>query len=99
VSAAEARKPEPSGAPMTVVFDPRSNFAAPPNLIGYHPGASMLKGWLTQRLAPLAIRKRLKPGWHVHIEPYHPGRTLTGALRDRQDKELITFEIKAGHYL
>ena len=99
MSAAPAVKPEPSGAPMTVIFDQRSNFAAPPNLLGHHPGASMMKGWLTHRLAQLAIRKRLKPGWHVHIEPYHPGRTLTGALRDRADKDLITFEIVSGHRL
>ena len=99
MSAAEARRPEPSGAPMTVIFDPVSNFAAPPNLLGLHPGASMLRGWLTQQLAPLAIRKRLRPGWHVHVEPYYPGRTLTGALRDNKDKDLITFEIVSGHRL
>jgi hypothetical protein len=99
VSAAPALKPEPSGAPMTVIFDPRSNFAGPPNLLGLHPGASMLKGWLTQRLAPLAIRKRLKPGWHVRLDNYCPGRAFTGALRDRNDKDLITFEIVSGHHL
>jgi len=99
MSAQPAERPEPSGAPMTVVFDPVSNFAAPPNLLGNHPGASKLKTWLTHRLAPLAVSKRLKPGWHVHIENYFPGRPLTGALRDRGDNDLITFEIRQGHHL
>lgn len=99
MSAQPVERPEPSGAPLTVVFDPRSNFAAPPNLLGHHPGASQLKTWLTHRLAPLAVSKRLKPGWHVHIENYFVGRPLTGALRDRNDKDLITFEIKQGHHL
>jgi hypothetical protein len=99
VSAQPVERPEPSGAPLTVVFDPRSNFAAPPNLLGLHPGASQLRTWLTHRLAPLAVSKRLKPGWHVHITPYHPGRTMTGALRDSRDRDLITFEIRQGHHL
>jgi hypothetical protein len=95
VTAAPHLAPEPSGAPMTVVFDQTSNFAAVPNLLGHHPGASMLKGWLTQRLAPLAIRKRLRPGWHVTIAI----NGHDGALRDRNDIPLITFEIIKGHRL
>jgi hypothetical protein len=83
--------PEPSGAPMTVIFDQTSNFAHVPNLLGLHPGASMLRSWLTQRLAPLAVKKRLKPGWHVSLD--------AGALLDRNDKPLITFEIVKGHRL
>lgn len=99
MTAAPALRPEPSGAPMTVVFDPVSNFAAVPNLLGLHPGASMLKGWITPRLAPFAIRKRLKPGWHVRVDPFHPGRTLTGALVDSRDRDLISFTIVSGHQL
>jgi len=94
VTAAPDLAPEPSGAPLTVVFDQASNFAAPPNLLGVHPGASMLRGWLTQRLAPIAIRKRLKPGWQV---VQHDG--TSGALVDRHGKELITFDIVKGHRL
>ena len=86
---------EPSGAALTVVFDSTSNFAHVPNLLGYHPGLSMLKGWLSQRLAPVAIRKRLKPGWYVDVEP--GGRA--GELRDRDDTPLIRFEILPGHKL
>ena len=94
MTAAPFLAPEPAGAPMTVVFDQRSNFAAVPNLLGNHPGASMMKSWLTQRLAPLAIRKRLKPGWEVRIAP-----DLTGVLIDRNEKVLISFEIIKGHRL
>jgi hypothetical protein len=85
---------EPSGAAMTVVFDTTSNFAHVPNLLGYHPGARQLAAWLTGRLAPLAIRKRLRPGWYVHLDP-----GLTGELRDRSDTPLIRFEIVSGHRL
>ena len=94
MTAAPHLAPEPSGAPLTVLFDQTSNFAHVPNLLGQHPGASMLKAWLTQRLAPLAIRKRLKPGWQIRIDP-----DLTGALVDNRDRELITFEIVKGHKL
>jgi hypothetical protein len=80
---------------MTVIFDQRSNFAAVPNLLGYHPGASLMKSWLTQRLAPLAIRKRLKPGWHVQLDLADRG----GELCDRHGKPLITFAIVKGHRL
>lgn len=93
MSAAPRLVPEPSGAPMTVLFDQTSNFAAVPNLLGHHPGASMLKGWITQRLAPLAARKGLRPGWHVRIDG------LTGALVDSKGRDLITFDIKKGHHL
>jgi hypothetical protein len=79
---------------MTVIFDSKSNFAHVPNLLGYHPGARQLVPWLTGRLAPLAIRKRLRPGWHVHIE-----LGLTGELRDRNDTPLIRFSIVPGHRL
>ena len=96
MTAAPFLAPEPAGAPMTVVFDQRSNFAAVPNLLGNHPGASMLKSWLTQRLAPLAIRKRLKPGWRVIITN---DSGLTGALVDNRDRDLITFKIIKGHRL
>jgi hypothetical protein len=91
MSAAPHLAPEPSGAPMTVIFDQTSNFAHVPNLLGYHPGRYALHGWLTARLAPLAHRKRLKPGWHVSLD--------AGALLDRNDKPLITFEIVKGHKL
>lgn len=93
MTAARKLAPEPSGAPMTIVFDQRSNFAAVPNLLGLHPGASMLKGWITQRLAPLAARKGLRPGWHVRVE----GRE--GALVDGKGRDLITFDIKPGHHI
>lgn len=76
---------------MTVIFDQTSNFAAVPNLLGYHPGRYALHGWLTMRLAPLAHKKRLKPGWHVSLD--------AGALLDRNDKPLLTFEIVKGHRL
>jgi hypothetical protein len=95
MSAAPHLAPEPSGAPMTVIFDQTSNFAHVPNLLGLHPGPSMLKSWLTQRLAPLAIRKRLKPGWHVQLDLADRG----GELCDRHGKTLITFEIVKGHRL
>jgi hypothetical protein len=81
------------GAAMTVVFDSATSFADVPNLLGYHPGPTALHGWLTMKLAPIAVRKRLKPGWHVTITG------LTGALNDRHGKELITFEITKGHRL
>lgn len=88
-----AQAVEPSGAAMTVIFDSTSNFAHVPNLLGYHPGARQLGLWLTGRLAPLAIRKRLRPGWYVHVHG------LTGELRDRSDTPLIRFEIVSGHRL
>jgi hypothetical protein len=95
MSAQRVEAPEPSGAAMTVIFDSTSNFAHVPNLLGYHPGASALKGWLTASLAPVAIRKRLRPGWHVALDLADRG----GALVDRQGVELITFEITPGHRL
>lgn len=78
---------------MTVIFDSTSNFAHIPNLLGYHPGAHKLGPWLTARLAPFAIRKRLRPGWHVTTTG------LTGELRDNKDTALISFEITPGHRL
>lgn len=96
MSAAPHLAPEPSGAPLTVIFDQTSNFAAVPNLLGLHPGESMLKGWITARLAPLAIRKRLRPGWRVIITN---DSGLRGALVDNKDRELITFAIIKGHRL
>jgi hypothetical protein len=94
VSAQPVAPHEPSGAAMTVVFDTTSNFAHVPNLLGYHPGARQLVGWLTGKLAPVAIRKRLRPGWYVHVD-----LGLTGALCDRQGTPLITFDIVPGHRL
>lgn len=93
MTAQPAAPAEPSGAPMTVIFATTSNFAHVPNLLGYHPGARQLGAWLTGRLAPLAIRKRLRPGWYVHLDG------LTGELRDRADTPLIAFEIVRGHRL
>jgi hypothetical protein len=78
---------------MTVVFDTTSNFAHVPNLLAYHPGLSALPGWLTGKLAPVAIRKRLRPGWYVHVDG------LAGELRDRADTPLIRFSIVPGHRL
>ena len=78
---------------MTVIFDQTSNFAAIPNLLGSHPGASMLRGWITQRVAKIAIKKRLRPGWYVHLDG------LKGELRDRDHKPKISFEIVKGHRL
>ncbi|WNN96014.1 hypothetical protein SEA_HIRKO_64 [Arthrobacter phage Hirko] len=89
-----AQQAEPSGAAMTVVFDTTSNFAHVPNLLGYHPGARQLVGWITTAVAPVAIRKRLKPGWHVHLDP-----GLKGELRDRQGAALIAFSVVPGHRL
>jgi hypothetical protein len=82
-----------SNQAMTVIFDQTSNFAHVPNLLGYHPGRYALHGWLTARLAPLAIRKRLRPGWQVRIDGNG------GALVDNKDRELLTFEIVKGHNL
>jgi hypothetical protein len=84
---------ESMGAPLTVVFDSATSFAYVPKLHAYHPGPSDLHGWLTMKLAPIAVRKRLKPGWHVTVIE------KTGALCDRYGKELITFEIVKGHRL
>lgn len=85
---------EPLGAPMTVVFDSKTSFADVPNLLAYHPGPTALHGWLTYKLAPIAVKKRLKPGWHVSLL-----RDAAGELRDRHGKELLTFEIVKGHRL
>ena len=90
-----AQRAEPSGAAMTVVFDTTSNFAHVPNLLAYHPGRGLLLPWLTGKLAPVAIRKRLRPGWRVTIDP--GGRA--GQLVDRSDAPLISFEIIPGHRL
>jgi len=84
---------EPMGAPLTVVFDSATSFADVPNLLAYHPGPSALHGWLTMKLAPIAVKKRLKPGWRVRVTD------TAGALLDRNDKELLTFEILKGHRL
>ena len=93
MTAQRVEAPEPSGAALTVVFETTSNFAHVPNLLGYHPGQRMLGHWLTGRLAPIAIRKRLRPGWYVHVDG------LAGELRDRADTPLIRFEIIPGHRL
>lgn len=93
MTAQRAETPEPSGAAMTVIFDTTSNFAHVPNLLGYHPGARMLGHWLTGKLAPLAIRKRLRPGWYVHLDGN------AGELRGRDDTPLIRFNIIPGHRL
>jgi len=83
------------GAPMTVVFDSATSFADVPNLLAYHPGPTALHGWLTMKLAPIAHKKRLKPGWHVQLDLADRG----GALCDRHGKELLTFELVKGHHL
>jgi len=84
---------EPMGAPLTVVFDSATSFADVPNLLGYHPGPGLIVGWLTQRLAPVAIRKRLRPGWHVTVTG------TDGALRDRNGTIRLTFTLMKGHKL
>lgn len=84
---------EPMGAPMTVVFDSATSFADVPNLLAYHPGPTALHGWLTYKLAPVAVAKRLKPGWNVKVWGDE------GALCDRNGKVLLTFEIVKGHRL
>jgi hypothetical protein len=84
---------EPMGAPLTVVFDSATSFADVPNLLAYHPGPSALHGWLTMKLAPIAVRKRLRPGWRVTVTG------TTGALLNNKDRQLLTFELIKGHRL
>lgn len=91
-----AQPVEPMGAAMTVVFDSATSFADVPNLLAYHPGQTALHGWLTMRLAPIAVKKRLKPGWHV---AFTDRTALTGELRNRHGKPLLSFEIMKGHRL
>jgi hypothetical protein len=87
---------EPMGAAMTVVFDSATSWADVPNLLAYHPGKTALHGWLTYRLAPIAVKKRLKPGWHV---TFTSTAGTAGALCDRHGKPLLSFEIVKGHRL
>ena len=90
---AQPVEPAPARMPLTIVFDSATSFADVPNLLGSHPGPGLIVGWLTQRLAPVAIKKRLRPGWHVTVTG------TTGALRDRNGTERLTFEIIKGHRL
>lgn len=83
-----------TGPLVTVRFDSASHFASFPDLLMYRPyDRQTFVNQITTRVAPVLIRKREKPGWHVAL-------TATGGeIRDRFDKTLIGFEILAGYKL
>lgn len=94
MSAHPIERADSVGPLVTIRFDSSSHFASFPDLLMYRPyDRQTFLNQITAKVAPVMIRKRQKPGWHVTLT------STGGEVRDRFDKTLITFEILAGYKL